>query len=80
MHLEHISALWMKFDCRNKLDFCDYGQVNSLRLKSSVASILLLNPLKICNYIIKEISQKVYSRRVTRKLLLGIANKKKVFN
>ena len=28
----------MKFDRSNKFDFCYYGQVNSLRLKSSVAS------------------------------------------
>ena len=28
----------MKFDRNNKFDFCYYGQVNSLRLKSSVAS------------------------------------------
>ena len=28
----------MKFNCSNKFDFCYYGQVNSLRLKSSVAS------------------------------------------
>ena len=28
----------MKFDRSNKSDFCYYGQVNSLRLKSSVAS------------------------------------------
>ena len=28
----------MKFDRSNKLDLCYYGQVNSLRLKSSVAS------------------------------------------
>ena len=27
----------MKFDRSNKFDFCYYGQVNSLRLKSSVA-------------------------------------------
>ena len=26
----------MKFDRSNKFDFCYYGQVNSLRLKSSV--------------------------------------------
>ena len=28
----------MKFDRSNKFDFCYYGKVNSLRLKSSVAS------------------------------------------
>ena len=28
----------MKFDQSNKFDFCYYGEVNSLRLKSSVAS------------------------------------------
>ena len=28
----------MKFDRSNKFDLCYYGQVNSLRLKSSVAS------------------------------------------
>ena len=28
----------MKFDSSNKFDLCYYGQVNSLRLKSSVAS------------------------------------------
>ena len=28
----------MKFDRSNKFDFCYYGQVNSLQLKSSVAS------------------------------------------
>ena len=28
----------MKSDRSNKFDFCYYGQVNSLRLKSSVAS------------------------------------------
>ena len=28
----------MKFDCSNKFDLCYYGQVNSLLLKSSVAS------------------------------------------
>ena len=28
----------MKFDRISKIDFCYYGQVNSLRLKSSVAS------------------------------------------
>ena len=28
----------MKFDRSNKFDICYYGQVNSLRLKSSVAS------------------------------------------
>ena len=28
----------MKFDRTNKFDLCYYGQVNSLRLKSSVAS------------------------------------------
>ena len=28
----------MKFDRSNKFDFCNYGQVNSLRLISSVAS------------------------------------------
>ena len=28
----------MKFDRSNKFDFCYYGQVNSLRLKSSAAS------------------------------------------
>ena len=28
----------MKFDRSNKFDFCYYGQVNSLRLKSSVTS------------------------------------------
>ena len=28
----------MKFDRSNKFDFCYYGQVNSLRLKSSVAT------------------------------------------
>ena len=28
----------MKFDHSNKFDLCYYGQVNSLRLKSSVAS------------------------------------------
>ena len=28
----------MKFDCSNKFDFCYYGQVNSLQLKSSVVS------------------------------------------
>ena len=28
----------MKFDLSNKFDFCYYGQVNSLRLKASVAS------------------------------------------
>ena len=28
----------MKFDRSNKFDACYYGQVNSLRLKSSVAS------------------------------------------
>ena len=28
----------MKFDRSNKFDFCYYGQVNSLRLKSSVVS------------------------------------------
>ena len=28
----------MKFERSNKFDFCYYGQVNSLRLKTSVAS------------------------------------------
>ena len=28
----------MKFDRSKKFDFCYYGQVNSLRLKSSIAS------------------------------------------
>ena len=28
----------MKFDHGNKFDLCYYGQVNSIRLKSSVAS------------------------------------------
>ena len=28
----------MKFDCSNKFALCYYGQVNSLRLKSSVSS------------------------------------------
>ena len=28
----------MKFDRSNKFDLCYYGQVNSLRLKSNVAS------------------------------------------
>ena len=33
----------MKFDRSNKFDFCYYGQVNSLRLKSSVASKWAVN-------------------------------------
>ena len=28
----------MKFDCSNTFDLCYYGQVNSLRIKSNVAS------------------------------------------
>ena len=28
----------MKFDCGNKFDLCNYGPVNSLQLKSRVAS------------------------------------------
>ena len=34
----------MKFDRSNKFDLCYYGQVNSLRLKSSVASKGQVNP------------------------------------
>ena len=37
----------MKFDRSNKFDFCYYGQVNSLRLKSSVASNGQVNTLGV---------------------------------
>ena len=36
--LEKLQYSVMKFDGSNKFDFCYYGQVNSLRLKLSVAS------------------------------------------
>ena len=36
----------MKFDCRNKFDLRYYGQVNWLRLKSSVARKGLVNTFK----------------------------------
>ena len=35
---EKLQHSVMKFDRSDKFDFCYYGQVNSLRLKSSVAS------------------------------------------
>ena len=35
---EKLQHSVMKFDRSNKFDFCYYGQVKSLRLKSSVAS------------------------------------------
>ena len=35
---EKLQHSVMKFDRRNKFDFCYYGQVNSLQLKYSVAS------------------------------------------
>ena len=35
---EKVQHSVMKFDRSNKFDFCYYGQANSLRLKSSVAS------------------------------------------
>ena len=35
---EKLQHSVMKFDRSNKFDFCYYGQVNSLRLKLSVAS------------------------------------------
>ena len=38
--LEELQHSVMKFDRSNKFDFCYYGQVNSLRLKSSVTSKL----------------------------------------
>ena len=37
VQLQHSVAI-MKFDRSNKFDLCYYGQVNSLRLQSSVAS------------------------------------------
>ena len=33
----------MKYDRNNKFDFCYYGQVNSLRLKSSIFEIVKKN-------------------------------------
>ena len=42
----------MKFDRSNKFDLCYYGQVNSLRLKSSVASKRANNHLRGTIYLL----------------------------
>ena len=63
----------MKFDHSDKFDFCYYEQANSQRLKSNVASKLLLNLQKQCDNLIKKNQSSAFD------CFLTIANKREGF-
>ena len=57
---EELQLTVMKLDCSNKFDFCYYGQVNSLWLKSSVVSKWASKHIWVVTFILLAMAQYTY--------------------